>query len=233
MDPPGTGANDYSTAFGRRRQVAGAPGRARSDRGRQEFVALDAGGDAAAPVLLLDAHHLPEAADVDVASLGDFLGQCQDELDLVAWLHAGFDHKVQPAKTDVAGLPALLNRAVPAGGAHQQWQVHCEAPRCAALNSISHRSPGRAFQVAPKLASKPAKRNENCGRRASARASGAIRARTGAAYSRLCGSAQPRRFALTQPRAATKMAQSQQRCRSRPAWRPPASKNCGGTLVRT
>src|SRR5450432_3268952 len=73
-----------------------------SGRGGKKFVALDAGGDAAAPLLFINAQDSRIATNVNVACKRNLLRQGQDKLDRTPGFHNRLHHEVKTAEADVA-----------------------------------------------------------------------------------------------------------------------------------
>src|SRR5882757_9609012 len=74
----------------------------RCSGGRHEFIARDFRGNAHSAVVSgLDAHNLPEAADIYIAGLRNLLRQSDDEFKFVADFEIGIRQEIQSAITDV------------------------------------------------------------------------------------------------------------------------------------
>src|SRR6202044_3986203 len=86
--------------------------RGRSGRGGKKFVTLNAGGDAAAPLLIFDAQHARVAADVNIARKGDLLRQSQDEFDRAAGFDNCLHHEVEAAEADIPRFSLFFEDAV-------------------------------------------------------------------------------------------------------------------------
>src|ERR1700691_2299175 len=66
--------------------------------GGKKFVTLNAGGDAAAPVVRLNAQHTRIAADVNIAGERNLLRKCENKLDRAACFNGRLDQEVKTAK---------------------------------------------------------------------------------------------------------------------------------------
>ncbi len=78
---------------------------------RQEFVAVDPGGNAAAAVARLDAHNFRKTSDVHISGKGDFAGQGEDEFNRGSRSEVLFNQEIKAPKTDVACLSAFFASA--------------------------------------------------------------------------------------------------------------------------
>jgi len=87
------------------------PGAENSSGSWQEFVAVDARGDSARPVVRLDTHDFCKASNVHIAGLRDFARQGENKFDGRTRRKLRFNQKVQAAETDVTRLSLLFAAA--------------------------------------------------------------------------------------------------------------------------
>src|SRR5277367_270252 len=82
-----------------------------SGRGGKKLVALNAGGDAAAPLLIVDAQDSRVATNMNIACKRDLLRQGQDKLDCAAGLHNRFHHEIKTAEAYIARFALFFEDA--------------------------------------------------------------------------------------------------------------------------
>jgi uncharacterized protein len=111
-----------------------------SGSGRKKFVALDAGGDSATPLLFFNSQDARIATNVNVARKSDLLRQGQDKLDRAAGLHNSFHQEVETSKANVARFTLFFEDAVFGGETDLHGQHHRKSSCGSALNSGFHQS---------------------------------------------------------------------------------------------
>jgi len=102
----------------------------------EEFVALDAGGNAAAAIQRVDAQDATVTTDVDIACKRNLLRQGENKFDRAAHFRRGFAEEVKAAVTDVARMTIFFDHAIAIGITHTNRQHHRKSTRGPSLLTL-------------------------------------------------------------------------------------------------
>src|SRR6185437_928468 len=107
-----------------------------SGSGGQKFVMVNAGGDAAGAVALVDADDIRKAADAHFAGESDLLRESEDNFDGAALFGRRVHDEINAAKADVAGVRGGFFHAAVAFEADEQRKREIEAASVAKVCRI-------------------------------------------------------------------------------------------------